>query len=62
VFVGDSRVGAVTSGIVSPTFDTALALAFVDASVPFGTECTVDLRGKKEPGTIVSKRFYKRSA
>jgi aminomethyltransferase len=60
VKVGEAEVGSVTSGVISPTFDTALALAFVDASIKLGTECTVQARGNPEPATIVSKRFYKR--
>jgi aminomethyltransferase len=60
VLVDGQSVGAVTSGIVSPTLDTALALAYVDASVRFGTECSLDLRGKLESGIVVNKRFYKR--
>jgi len=54
------EVGAVSSGIISPTFDTALALAFVGRDVAMGTACEVETRGKAESGEIVSKRFYKR--
>ena len=52
-------VGVVTSGVVSPTLDRALAFALIDADVPKGTACAVDLRGKPEPGEIVDKRFLK---
>lgn len=50
-------VGSVTSGVVSPLLDAALALAFVDREVPLDTPCSVDLRGRLEPGRIVGKRF-----
>lgn len=59
VTVGDKVVGEVSSGVVSPTLGQAIALAFVDADVPKGTACAVDLRGKAEPGEIVDKRFLK---
>ena len=52
-------VGAVSSGVVSPTLGKAIALAFIDSDVPKGAACTVDLRGKAEPGEIVDKRFLK---
>ncbi|HWD37571.1 MAG TPA: glycine cleavage system aminomethyltransferase GcvT [Fimbriimonas sp.] len=61
VFVDGESIGQVSSGIVSPTLDTALALAFVNRDVPLETHCTVETRGKQEAGKIVSKRFYKRA-
>jgi aminomethyltransferase len=60
VIADGEKVGEVSSGVVSPTLDTALAFAFVRSDVPFGTACSVETRGKAETGTIVSKRFYKR--
>ena len=59
VSVEGKPVGVVSSGVVSPTLGKAIALAFIDADVPKGTPCTVDLRGKAEPGEIVDKRFLK---
>jgi len=32
-----------------------------ESSLPQGTDCAVDFRGKPEGGTIVNKRFYKRT-
>jgi aminomethyltransferase len=60
VFVGDREVGYVSSGVFSPVLDTSIAFAFIDSDVPLETACEVDVRGKREAGTIVSKRFYKR--
>ena len=57
---GEKCVGHVTSGVISPLLDCAIAFAFIDADVPLGTPCTVDVRGNQEPATIVSKRFFKR--
>ena len=59
VLVGDHVVGEVSSGVVSPTLGKAIAFAFVDSAVPKGTACTVELRGKGEPGESVDKRFLK---
>jgi aminomethyltransferase len=60
VSVDGREVGEVTSGVYSPLLDAGIAFAFLEKDVPLGTPCTVDIRGKAEPGTVVSKRFYKR--
>lgn len=60
VHVQGREVGAVSSGVFSPLLDCGIAFAFVDASVLPDTPCEVELRGKREPATIVSKRFLKR--
>jgi aminomethyltransferase len=61
VFVGDREVGEVSSGVVSPTLDQAIAFAFVDRDISADTACNLELRGKMEPGRIVTKRFLKKS-
>jgi aminomethyltransferase len=61
ILVGGAEVGYVTSGVVSPSFDTALALAYVNSDIKLGTACALELRGAQVPGQIVSKRFYKRA-
>ncbi|MCX7798726.1 MAG: glycine cleavage system aminomethyltransferase GcvT [Fimbriimonadales bacterium] len=60
VFVQGREVGEVSSGVFSPTLDCGIAFAFVDASIPLDTPCEVELRGKREPATIVSKRFLRK--
>jgi aminomethyltransferase len=60
VLVDGRRVGEVSSGVISPTLDTAIALAFVESETPIGAECTVETKGKPENGQISSKRFYRR--
>lgn len=52
--------GQVTSGVYSPLLECGIGFALLDADVEVGTPCTVDLRGKEEPGEVVAKRFYKR--
>lgn len=61
VLIDGTIVGKVSSGVVSPVMKTAIALAFLDSSVKLHSSCQLDLRGKLENGTIVSKRFYKRA-
>lgn len=60
VYVDGARVGEVTSGVYSPMLGCGIGFAYVDAAVKLGTACTVDVRGKHEPGAIVSKRFLKK--
>lgn len=62
VLVDGIQVGSVSSGVYSPMLECGIAFAFVDRDVDFGTACTVDLRGKHEPGEIVNKRFMKKDA
>ncbi len=61
VFVEEREVGEVSSGVFSPMLDCGIAFAFVDSSIPLGTPCSLELRGKREPATIVSKRFLKKA-
>lgn len=60
VFVGEREVGAITSGVYSPILEAGIAFAYVSAEIKLGTPAAVEIRGKQEPATIVSKRFWKR--
>ena len=60
VSVNGSKVGELTSGVYSPTLDCGIGFAYVDSEVKIGSAAELDLRGKPEPATIVSKRFYKK--
>ncbi len=60
VLVEGAMVGELTSGVYSPLLDCGIGFAYIDSGVALGTPCEVDVRGKMEPGEIVSKRFYKR--
>jgi aminomethyltransferase len=60
VYVGGNEVGEVCSGVFSVVLDCGIGFAFVDSSIPLNTPCEVDIRGRKEPATIVNKRFVKR--
>lgn len=61
VFVDGRGVGEVSSGVYSPLLDRGIAFAFLDAGIKQGTPCEIDVRGKREPGTVVNKRFFRRS-
>lgn len=62
VFDGDTEVGEITSGALSPTLGYAVAMAYVDPAVAeIGTQLTIDVRGSRVPASVVSLPFYKRS-
>lgn len=55
------EVGTVTSGLPSPTLGRPVALALVDpAAAEVGTELEADVRGRREPFTVVERPFYRR--
>jgi aminomethyltransferase len=62
VFVDGTEAGEITSGVYSPILDTGIAFAFVGSEYKADTPCEVEIRGKMEPATLVSKRFYKRAS
>lgn len=61
VYLGDEEVGEVSSGVVSPLLDTGIAFAFIRSDIKQGTDVSIDVRGKREPGTVANKRFFKRA-
>ncbi len=63
VMTGDEVVGEVTSGLLSPTLEFPIALAYVrpERAAP-GTALDVDLRGKPQPFEVVALPFYTRPA
>ncbi|MFI8593442.1 aminomethyltransferase family protein [Microbacterium sp. NPDC078428] len=61
VRLGDSVVGNVTSGALSPTLGHPIAMAFVrpDLAAP-GTALDLDVRGTRIPATVTALPFYRR--
>lgn len=54
-------VGIVTSGTFAPTLGKSIAMAYVrPESAAVGTEVSVDVRGRLEPGRVVQLPFYRR--
>ena len=59
---GDTVVGEVTSGTLSPTLGKSIALAYVDANFTAeGTQLSADLKGVDNPAKVVKTPFYKRA-
>jgi len=61
VLDGDTPVGEVTSGALSPTLGHPIAMAYVPPALAEpGTKLAVDVRGKPYPVEVVKLPFYKR--
>ena len=61
VFVGDARVGELTSGTQSPSLGIGIGLGYVD--VPFskpGQKVEIDVRGRRFAATVEKKPLYKK--
>ncbi|MCP2030387.1 aminomethyltransferase [Okibacterium sp. HSC-33S16] len=58
---GDTEVGIVTSGALSPTLGHPIMMAYVDPALSeVGTELAVDVRGTRIPATVTTLPFYRR--
>jgi aminomethyltransferase len=54
-------IGHVTSGTFSPTLDRPIAMGYCQpAFAREGTEVLIDIRGRREPATVVPLPFYRR--
>lgn len=61
VFSGDRRVGAITSGTLSPSLGEAIAMAYVAPSeAQPGTILAVGVRDQRVPAEVVPLPFYRR--
>lgn len=61
VFTGEKEVGRVTSGTFSPTLEKSIAMAYVSPDcVAINTQLEIDIRGKREPASVVKLPFYRR--
>ncbi len=62
VLDGESTVGSVTSGCLSPTLDASIAMALVDRAVTdIGGKLAVDLGRATDEAEVVELPFYKSS-
>ncbi|HQU85339.1 MAG TPA: glycine cleavage T C-terminal barrel domain-containing protein, partial [Pyrinomonadaceae bacterium] len=61
VYVGDEKVGVVTSGSPAPFLKKNIGLAFLPTEfAKTGQEIKIDCRGKKLAAVVVPTPFYKR--
>jgi len=61
VYLGDEKIGVVTSGQPSPTLGYPVALAHISPGhAEVGTAVEIDIRGRRYPFTISETPFYKR--
>jgi aminomethyltransferase len=61
VVSAEGKVGDVTSGTWSPTFEKALGMAYVPSALAAtGTPLTLDVRGRSLPAVVVETPFYRR--
>jgi len=61
VYVGDVKVGAVTSGTHTPFLKKAIGMAYVSIGhAVAGAEIEIDIRGRRTRARIVPMPFYKR--
>jgi aminomethyltransferase len=59
---GETEVGEVTSGALSPTLGYPIAMAYLTPALSEpGTKLSVDIRGKIEPVEVVALPFYRRA-
>jgi aminomethyltransferase len=60
-YVGDEKVGTVTSGTQTPYLKKAIGLAYLPtSSAAPGTEFDIDVRGRRIRAGVVPLPFYKR--
>ena len=63
IFLGDRRIGVVTSGTQSPTLGQPIAMAYVTPSeAEPGTIVDVGIRDQRVPAEVVPMPFYRRPA
>jgi aminomethyltransferase len=60
-YIGDAKVGIVTSGTQTPFLKKAIGMAYLPVDqTAVGTEFDVDIRGKRSRARVVPMPFYKR--
>ena len=60
-YVGDAKVGVVTSGTQTPFLKKAIGMAYLPVEhTALGTEFDVDIRGRRTRARVVPMPFYKR--
>ena len=61
IFVGDQKIGHVTSGSFSPTLQKPIGMGYIKTEFAEpGTELSIDIRGTRCPAHVVPLPFYSR--
>lgn len=59
VYVGEEKIGTVTTGYAAPTVKKSIGLALIDAKyADLGTHIDIKIRNKTVPAEVISKKFY----
>ena len=62
IMVGDQEIGHLTSGTLSPTLQKPIAMGYVEPQhSAVGTAIEIDIRGKRQPASVVDLPFYQRA-
>jgi aminomethyltransferase len=59
VYLGDTQIGVVTSGTMSPTLNKAVAIILVDRTLSPSQALDIEIRGRKVPAEVVKTPFIK---
>lgn len=62
IYDGETSVGRITSGALSPTLGHPIAMAYVTAESADSNELAIDVRGKRIPAARTNLPFYQRKA
>jgi aminomethyltransferase len=63
VFKGDTQVGELCSGTLSPSLKAGIGLAFLPTAIArIGEELEIDVRGRRLPARVEKKPFYQPAA
>ncbi|MDW8107681.1 MAG: glycine cleavage T C-terminal barrel domain-containing protein, partial [Armatimonadota bacterium] len=62
VLINGQPVGTLTSGVYSPTLEQGIGMAYLPVEyAKAGTPCEVEIRGKRVPAVVSTRRFLKAS-
>jgi aminomethyltransferase len=62
VYVGEEKIGTVTTGYAAPTVKKNIGLALIDAKyADLGTKINIKVRSKMVPAEVISKKFYNKN-
>ncbi|MBV7272687.1 glycine cleavage system aminomethyltransferase GcvT [Clostridium thailandense] len=62
VFIGEEKVGVVTTGYLSPSLKKNIGLALIDTKYcELGTTIFIKIRNKLNEAVVVDKKFYKKN-